>query len=123
MACKAKELRERKFDLQQDEANRREMEKKERARKEQQALKSPEDPRDAEVDGELDELELERLAFERAERAVRDEEARLDAMQFAEEEAAVSFRRSLLSTSLQMIYLILIITGFYSFIAGNFVSL
>jgi len=90
LACKAKELRERKFDLQQDEANRREMEKKERARKEQQALKSPEDPRDAEVDGELDELELERLAFERAERAVRDEEARLDAMQFAEEEAAAA---------------------------------
>jgi len=86
---KIREHKDRKFGLQQEEANRRETEKKGRARKEQQALKSPEDPRDAAVPGELDELELERLAFERAERAVRDEEARLDAMHFAQEEAVV----------------------------------
>jgi len=86
---KIREHKDRKFGLQQEEANRRETEKKGRARKEQQALKSQEDPRDAAVPGELDELELERLAFERAERAVRDEEARLDAMHFAQEEAVV----------------------------------
>jgi hypothetical protein len=84
------EQRERKFKLQQEEAKRREREKTERARKEQQALKSPEDPRDAPIPGELDELELERQAFERAERAVRDEEARQEAMKFAEEEAAAA---------------------------------
>jgi len=86
----AKTHRERKFELQQEEAKRREREKTERARKEQQALKSPEDPRDAAVPGELDELELERQAFERAERAVRDEDARQEAMKFAAEEAAAA---------------------------------
>jgi hypothetical protein len=84
------EQRKRKFELQQEEVKRREREKTERARKEQQALKSPEDPRDAPIPGELDELELERQAFERAERAVRDEEARQEAMKFAEEEAAAA---------------------------------
>ena len=54
------------------------------------ASEQNEDPRDRDMPGELDELELERQAFEQAEKAVRKEEDRLAALKSAQEEAAAA---------------------------------
>lgn len=81
--------RKRKSETQRADFKRNEAEKSDSPRKGEEVRNYVDDPRDAALPGEMDELELERRAFEQAEKAVRDEEARQEALKFAADEAKV----------------------------------